>query len=525
MIDRRWLRPLLIASIVAACSAPAPLPQPTGGEGSPGPTGGAGTPGPTTAGVIPTDSTDTSLPVAAIPQSSACDLLFKADVATVVGTTVEQAQEMSANSDETGWLSDCVYWRHAFYDQAPLDLTLSSGQASQERFADIATEHGVAPLAGVGDEALIRVSTIWGLDQPLSALFVRAGGAYLGLTLGIVDVTDEGTLVVPGDSAAQQTMLVDLANIAVRRLTGPPEPVAKTCDLLSLADASAITGDPLTAVEDVDEHDVLGPTCHYNDATGKTLLLVSVNDQQVARDRFDTCQQTGQVVVGAGDASFLGRQDCAALIVDYLPLEPVLYARSADTILTVGQASPHNNNDSPDPVTAVARKVLGELGLNVGTTPAPTAFDIRAHMCDVVTAAQVSSILAIPITSADTGAATCQYHSGDGSFTPLWVGVALGPDAVTSFQNVGSLPKSEQVPLTGLGDQAFSETFPADSGYPSTVRVYILSGQAVVSLFMDASGMAPDGVSFVAPGTAEQQLAMLREIAEIILPQLQAPPG
>lgn len=503
---------VLIALLLGAgCSSSPPLPQATAGATLPPTTLPSG------ASAAPASAVSSSGASVTIAQTQACKLIFNAEAAAAIGTSIETSQEQAASSDETGWFSDCVYYRHVFFDEAPLDVTLAAGDQYVSRFEDMKTEPDTSSQSNLGDDAVLRMSTIDGLDGPVGALFVRLGNAVLGLSLGIVDVADGGGVVLAGDAARQQQILTNLAGIAIARLTGPPLEPAKTCRLLSLADAAALTGDTFASAEDVDEHDALGPNCQYKGDNGRIVLLLSVNSAATAMSRFETCKQNGTPLVGAGDEAIQGRGDCGALVVNFLPLQPVVMVRSGETIITVAQASPNNNDESPDPGVAIARKVLLQLGLDPGITPAPTAYDVLAHACSLVSQDQVGSIIGEPITNTEERSGVCEFHSGaDGLYTPLFLGISVGADAVSQFPNYKN---PDTVPLAGVGDEAYSETFPGDDSYAATVRIYVLSGQTVLLLFMDASKQAADG-AYLAPGTPPEQIQMLTQLAQLILPQL-----
>lgn len=514
MSRQTWL--VLIGAVglfASSCaSTPSPLPAPVTPSSSALPSL-AGTSASASAGILPT-----------IAQTPACGLLYDSEVADELGVSIESNQELPATTDSSGWLTDCLYWRHQFQDEAPLELAVGAGARYVAVYQSLAGQPDVSSLPGVGDEAMMRMSSIDGLDQPVGTLYARVGDAVVSLSLGIVDVTDGGGLVQAGDAATQAQILLDLARIAVGRLTVPPTPAPSTCALLSANDAAAIIGVPLAAAQDVDEHDLLGPACHYVGADNRLAFLVAVNQQPAAGVHFGSCQQGGQMVLGLGDAAVIGRGDCAALVVDLLPLQPVVLVRSGSTVVTIAGATA---NGSADALVEVARRLLTGLGLNSGSTPAPVASLALSHACSLASDHEVGAIINEPITSIyerdpalNAGISECEYHSGDGSFVPVDVKLMNGPDALAKWSAYQGIEKGNKVPVAGLGDAALSEQFPGYEDQPTLVNIYVLSGASVLEIDMGASRQSADYLSYLAPGTPDQQLDMLQQLARLILPRL-----
>jgi hypothetical protein len=453
-------------------------------------------------------------------------LLFRSEVAAAMGGDIEFDQDLGTARDEAGWLSECIYWRHQFLDVAPLDVTVASGPAYSATFEDLRGATDTSPVAGVGDEAFVYLRQVWGLDGPVAALVARTGGAVILLSLGIADQTVDGALVLAGDTPSQQQILVNLATTAIGRLTGPPEPAAQVCKLLPLADAAALLGKTLTQAKDVDEHDQWDPSCHYegSDSYGSgnfIELFVSVEQSGTGQSNFDACKSSGEAVPGLGDEAIFARSGCTIRVGLIDSFGTPLLVHGGDTVIVVGM----RDSGARATMQEVARRLLAALGIASGPTPAPTAFDILSHPCALVTAEQVSSIMREVITETTERGVTvngpgggCQYSTTAGNlYPPLTVGITVG-DADERWPTVGSLGKEDQVPLPGLGDEAFSETFPPDPPFDSTVRIYIRRGETILQLFSDAVP-ASDG-RWLAAGTPEEQLQMLIKLAELILPQV-----
>ena len=474
--------------------------------------------------LAPADAQSGALPSAGpMPRRSACELLSESEVAQAIGSSIDEGLEWAGEADESGWLSQCLYRRN--FEQAPLDLTLASGPSYVATFDDILLDPAATPLDGVGDEAVIRLSTVWGLDQPVGALFARAGGVVVGLTLGIVDVTEDGTLVQVGDAARQQQVLMALATIAIGRLDEPLVESAKLCDLLSAADASSLAGESLASSEEIDQGADPGPGCLYRSGDNSFQLFIGVDRRPEATSRYESCQTTGAPVPGTGVDAFVGQGDCGLIQLGFYVFQGPLFSRSGDAIVTVGLFSERGSR-SLDSLIGIARSVYERLGLDAGPPPPPpVAEQALAHPCDLISLDEVSAIVGEPITStleqpASSGypLAECDYLAGDGRFVPLVLWLSAGEYALQAWSTYRS-DGSGKVPVEGIGDDALSQ----DLGYADLplVRLWVLSGDAVLQLDMGTVGVSADGsTDIVLGGTADEQLAMLRQLAQIILPRL-----
>jgi hypothetical protein len=512
---------MLALGLVVACASTPPVPQPTGTGSAPS------APAPTGQSPGPPSPAGSDASVTTIAQMPACQLIFKTEAAAAIGVPIEQSQEEGGESDPEGWRSECVYYRQPSFDQAPLDVTIASGARYRAVFDDLKTEPGSTVRSGLGDEAFLRMSTIAGLDEPVGALFIRLGNALIGLSLGIVDLTDDGGMTLAGDAAAQAQMLDSLAALAVSRLASPPTPAPKTCPLVAVADVVGLSGVSVASAEDIDEHDVWGPACQYKTADDVMQLDITVNHGPTAQANFEACKVGANAVVGAGDEAFRTVRPCTINIGGRFISEPFI-VRAGDTYIAVAinEIGELGYAHVPDLDLKLARLTLERLGLKVGTTPSPTGFDILAHPCALVPADQAGSIMHEAITETSETAITvdgpgggCEYSTAAGSlYPPLTVGVTIG-DADARWATAGDLSKDEHVPLPGLGDEAFSETFPPDPPFDPTVHVYVRRGELILQLFSDAVPTT-DGERWVAAGTAAEQLQMLTQLAQLILPQL-----
>jgi hypothetical protein len=503
---------LVVLSAVACTTTPAPLPTSPAGQ-TVGPSGAISSPGSSATAAGP------------IAQKSACELIFKDEASAAIGVSIEAPQEIAANSDEGGWLSDCAYWRHGFFDQAPMDVTLASGATYLARFEDIRAEDGVSSIPGVGDEALFRLSTISGLDGPIGALFVRAGDAVIGLSLGIVDLTDSGGMVLAGDADKQQQILVDLAGIAVRRLTSPAPEAASICALIGLDQAAGIVGLPLSAAEDLDNHDAWGPSCQYKGSDGTPELFVSVNSRPTGQQNFETCKANGETVLGVGEDAFYDISACP-IQVAYQYIGNPLMARSGDTVIAVGEAGKLESQKSREVIKAVARLVLEKLGFDPGTTPRPIAADALVHPCSLVSEAEVSSAVGVAIAShtewsAQEGVeALCYYLTADNA-QPLHLRLGTGQSVVREFSDYTRYGAG-YTPVDGVGDEALQFQSAGEADQP-LVSLYVRSGETVLELYLGGNGESADTFKLIAPGTPAEQLEILRGLAQLILPRLYAP--
>jgi hypothetical protein len=380
----------------------------------------------------------------------------------------------------------------------------------------------------LGDEAFLRTSTLTGLDGPLGALFVRIGNAVIGLSLGITDVSDDGGLVLPGDGAKQEQILDDLATIVITRLTKPPAESAKTCRLLSVDDVAGLAaGVALTAAEDVDDHDVWGPSCQYKSADDIVQLDLSVNTGSAAQANFEACAVGGEIALGVGDEAVRSRTVCPIKIGFRFYGDPLL-VRSGDTIVevAVNATGELGYNTTPDFAVKVARLTLERLGLDPGATPAPVAVAAVTHPCGLVSDGEVASIVGVTIDThfergeaENAGQALCIWTVPNSSIQPLTLTLVHGPEEVREFGNKILYSPEQYTSVPGIGDAAVSEQGQSDTDQP-LVTLYVRSGDAVLTLHLGPVRQSDDFLTYVAPGTPAEQLEMLRQLAELILPQL-----
>lgn len=523
---RRALATLLAAVILAACDSRTPSPHP--GTAAP-----ASSDLTSPSGALPATSTP---PVTTIEQTPACNLLFEAEVADTIGTRIGDAQELPATDEGTDWLRDCIYWHHPAHDEsAPFELEVGSGARYVAVFDDISGLDGVSPVAGFGDHAFIRMATIPSLDGPVGSLYIRSGQVVLQLTLGIVGLRDDdGTPLVAGDEAAQTRILTTLAGLAWRRLTGPPEVSAKTCELLSVGDAGALVGMTFAQAVDIDPHDIWGPSCRYLDATGPNAnerwidLWVGVSKTAAAGAHFDACRAEGAIVPGLGDVAFMakpGNAKCEVKIGFNFQSSP-LVVKTGDTVIAVGDGGrgSFGGPDRADKLVAVARALLAKLG-GVSVTPPPVNADALVHPCALLTASEVGGIVGATITepaewSADASGnhAQCYYGTSSSSITPLTVTLGKGTPALNDFTaNVQRDPTF--TPVAGLGDEAFQRGTVNETDQP-LLAVVVRSGDLVVTLQFGPVRPSADFLSYVAPGTPEQQLEMARQLLGLLMPRV-----
>jgi len=471
-----------------------------------------------------------------IAKTPACELIFKAEVATAIGVPIEDTEELVTSSEGDGWLVDCIYWRQPSHDQAPMELTLGSGRTYLDFFDSLKGEDHVEAEPGLGDEAVLRLATIPGLDRPVGSLFVRIGDAVLGLTLGIVGLADDGAMQLAGDGPKQTVILSDLATIAIRRLTGPPEVSSKTCQLIDAAAATTLLGVTIASAEDVDEHDVWGPSCRYLDPAGPNAndrwidFWLAVGSSQPLRSAFDACRPTGEIVPGLGDdayfATFAGPPDCKVKIGFYFDALPLM-VRTGDTVVALGDGGEHSlaGPDRRERILAFARAVLAKLGAGPGATPPPVQGDALVHPCNLVSDADVGSILGTKIdahfedsaNSTGTGA-SCIWSINIGSLQPLTLRLGRGTAALNAF-NSNIKRNSNYQPIDGLGDEAFTEQDVNETDQP-LVQVAIRKGDVVLELILGPVRQSADFLSYVAPGTPAQQTEMIRKLAGLILPRI-----
>jgi hypothetical protein len=477
----------------------------------------------------------TSVPV------EACELLDPAEVADVMGTPIDGNENVfgSVFQDQTGWLSECIYMRQRDTFVTSLDVTVAGGPGYESVFEDLRTGPYATPIEGLGDDAVLRLPPVWGLDQPAGSLFVRVGDTYLGLSLGIVDMTRNGALVQVGDGEAQTAILLDLAKIALGRLgggTGPgPEPspspnVPPICDMLGLADAESIVGRPLADTALVAENEGWGPACHYRNEDDDVLLFLGVWTGPDAVAHFEGCP--GEPVLGVGEAAIIGAgpAECRSVYVGSYFIEEPLLARSGDTVVTVGAVTEEsggvNQVGSREAQVAIARRILGHLGLDAGEAITPLDPAILEHACSLLSEEELAGIVGASITSTAEYQPSPSYPKGgcgwnwakDGNSGSLGLSISAGDAALEEWGSFRTWAKGSKVPVEGLGDEALTEPVLLLGPEHPLVTLWVLVGDGVLVLNMGAEQL-PDYTQR-APGTLEEQLAMLRQVAEVILPRL-----
>jgi len=465
-----------------------------------------------------------------IAAKPACDLVFKDEATAALGVEITVADNLEQTADDgAGGLSDCLYKLHASGDIAPLEITLAIGDLYLADFEAMKQTVNVSGLSGVGDEALLRLSPVWGLDGPIGALFVKSGNAVLGLTLGIVGFGDGGSATLIGDSERQRDVLVELAGIALPRLTAPAPVAAKTCELISLEQAVAIVGLPLSAAEELDNHDAWGPSCQYMGSDGAAELFVSVNSRPSGRLNFDTCRVNGETVVGIGEEAFYVISGCPIQVGSDSIGSPLM-ARAGDTVVAVGEGGLLEYDRSREAVKQVMRMVLEKLGFSPASTPAPVSAAALEHPCTLVTDAEVAAAVGADISThyersaVDSLGATCYFPLTGSNLFPLHLSLGTGQTAVAGFSHNRTFEGFTAV--DGLGDEALQNQLQTDSDQP-LVGLYVRTGETVLELHLGGNGQqAEPPFKVIAPGTPAEQLEILRGIAELILPRLSnQPPG
>ena len=525
MTGRLALAIATLALLAAACDT-----TPHGSIG-PGPGGTATVSGPS-ATPIGSDEPVASVAPVAIQKIPGCQLVFAAEAATAIGVPISEAQEQTVSQADGGWVVDCVYWGTiGYHDQAPMELTVATGSAAIEQFDALKGENGVTSRAGLGDEALLRTTTFAGLDGPIVSLFVRVGDAVLGVSLGIAGLTDDGVLTLAGDAAAQERIVDSVAAMALGRLTSAPVQGARTCDLLSLADASTIARVSLDSAADGDMHDVWGPTCTYTAASHPD-LFVSVNGTAAAKAQFSSCSSGGDVVPGLGDAAAYGppgRMDCTTDLDGVFFTDPLL-VRAGDVIVTIA-ARPDGVTDTPqfqwhDRAEALARHVLAKLGVAPGPTSAPFAASSMEHPCALVSDVELAAIVGHSPASdteraADqTGAdARCIYWLETSVSTTLYLNLSHNAEALQAFADLKS--DSRYTPAAGVGDEAFTLEIDGAADRP-LLEMDLRQGGSVLQLSLGGIGTTSDG-RLIAPGDLAAEMAMLRQLATLVLQRLATP--
>jgi hypothetical protein len=419
--------------------------------------------------------TDQSPVAVAIAPVTACDLLFKAEASAALGITIGTAQSTSSESDDEGWDNDCLYRRQSFCDLAPLQLEIASGQRYFDAFESLKLGEDVTPVTGVGDEALARLSTIWGLPGQVAALYVKSGGAVMDLSLGVADLAPDGSPLLVGDAGKQQQALLDLAAIVVGR--------------------------------------------RYNGADGNVELLVAVNSQPAAVPHYDECKANFETIIGVGQEA-LYSVSCP-IQVEFQSINNPLLVRSGATVVAVGEGGQMETEQARALEVDVARLVLQRLGLDPGSTPGPVASSVLVHPCALVSNAEVAAAVGVEIVNQSESSAgenvnaMCTYRTADEN-EPLRMDVGTGQYALQAFANLRNNPSYPAV--EGVGDEAYSTQYAVESDQP-LVSLSVRKGETVLDLSLGGNSYSADG-KLVAPGTPAEQLTLLRGLAELILPRV-----
>jgi hypothetical protein len=511
----------ILALFVTGCDS---TPRPSTG---PGPAGTPSDGGPTSPPDGSSEPSGSAGPVA-IQEMPACQLVFAAEAATAIGVPIAEAFEQQMSPPENGWLVDCLYLGTAgSLNQASLELTVGAGTTAIDQFNALKGATGVTSRAGLGDEALLRATTFPGLDGPVVSLFVRVGDAVIAVSLGIVGLSDDGALLLAGDAATQERIADAIATIALGRLTTAPVVGTRTCDLLTQAEASAITGASYESAADGDLHDVWGPTCTYT-ARAHPDLFVSVNGTAAAQGQFGSCSSDGEVVPGLGDAATYPRPGpalCEPALDGTFFVEPLL-VRAGDVIVTVA-ARPDGVTDTPgsawhERAEAIARHILAKLGVAPGPTAPPFTGSSLEHPCALASEAEVATIIGTApaghsesAADSDGNNASCYYWIDNGVI-PLTLILGHGSEAQQAFAEVKQ--DSRYVATAGIGDEAY--TIEADDAADKPLlSIEIRVGASVLSLSLGGIGKTQDG-TLMAPGDVQAQTTMLRQLADLILPRL-----
>lgn len=513
MILRRCVGLALATGIIVGCTT-APVP--------PAGTGATPTSPTTSTSTSPAPGGSSSPGGAVIASKPACDLVFKDEATAALGVEITVTDNFEQIADDgAGGLSDCLYKLHASGDIAPLEITLAIGDPYLADFEAMKQTGNVSGLSGVGDEALLRLSPVWGLDGPIGALFVKSSNAVLGLTLGIAGFGDGGSAILIGDGDRQREVLVGLAGIALTRLTAPAPAAANTCALISPEQAAGIIGVPLTSAEDVDNHDAWGAECHYR--SGEDVeLFISVNSRPSGRQKFEECRSGGITVLGVGDEAFYDVSTCT-IVVGFRAIGNSLLVRSGETLLVVGEGGQLEYERAREVIVEVARLALQQLGLDPGVTPPPVAADALVHPCTLVTDAEVGAAVGVDIpthyerSAVDGLGATCYFALAGSNLFPLYLSLGTGQIAVAGFSD--NRTSAGFTPVDGLGDEALQSQLQTDSDQP-LVSLYVRSGETVLELHLGGNGQSAETFKVLAPGTPAEQLEILRGLAQLILPRL-----
>jgi hypothetical protein len=405
---------------------------------------------------------------------SACELFQPEEVAEAIGTVIVGSEDLAGSivEDADGWISFCHYLSGPEVILPAVAVTLAAGPGYREAFDDLRLALDAIPVADLGDDAVLQLPVVWGLDQPAASLHVRAGDAILGLSLGAVDVAGDGSLIQLGDADAQAAALTALAAIGLERIGGsvaPPIELPPICDLLGLEAASELIGATLVASEVIGENDDWGPGCHYRDAADDVLLFVGMTTGPEALARFATCQASGQPEPGVGEAAFVGNgSGCEVVPTSSYFIVGPLVVRSADTVLVVAAVTeaqgPVNKTGSREAQAVIARQLLEQLGFDPGATPAPIDPALLDHPCGLLSPDEVGEVVGVTITSVQENppregypTATCTFVALDGNAFPLTLYVTTGEEALEQWASYLTYRAGDKVPVEGLGDEALSE--------------------------------------------------------------------
>lgn len=465
---------------------------------------------------------------------SACELLDEDAIGEILGVENVFDEDAGMLQDDAGWLSTCGYRADPELAFLVLTVTLGSGPGSADAFADLRIQPDAIPVDSLGDEAVLHLPEVWGFAQPVGSLEVRTGDDLLGLSLGVVGIDHEGTLLQVGDGGVQRDVLTRLATLGLDAIRIAAAPVPPLCDLLSVDEAAALVGRDLVSAALVARNDDWGPACHYRDAAEDARLIVGVTSGPDAVARFETCAVDGRPQPGVGEAAIIGLGiRCGAVFAGTFFIEEPLLVRAGETILVVAAVTQDqptvNQLGSPEAQVVVARRILEGLGLDPGAAPAtsvPIDPGLLTEPCRLLSTDEVADILGVAITAAtdQPGDATspiagCQYDAANGMVLPLTITLILGDAGRDEWAYQADRSSGAQ-PVDGLGDGAVWAAVDNGSGLDQPlVSVWVRTGDAVIRL---GAGPTLDPTDFTlrALGTPEEQLALLRSLAELLLPRL-----
>lgn len=205
--------------------------------------------------------------------------------------------------------------------------------------------------------------------------------------------------------------------------------------------------------------------------------------------------------------------------------EPLL-VRAGDVIVTIA-SRPDGVTDTPQSqwhvrAEALARQVLSKLGVAPGPTSPPLAVSSLEHPCALAADGEVGAIIGTTPAghtewAADTtGAnATCLYWMNV-SVTTMSLYLSHGSEALQTFAALKN--DSRYVAATGVGDEAFTLEIDGAADRP-LLEMDIRQGSSVLTLSIGGIGQTPDR-TLIAPGDLPAEMAMLRKLADLILPRL-----